>query len=236
MNSSSVLGRIRAASGAPSCGGSKSGEDSTSERRGIRASLPVRRDRYDLHDAGKGFRACGREVMTAKPSAWRLMGVACGPREVDPTVHSAEEWCAWATGLNHERLGPRDRNARHVARAHAASELPERVMMHRRRSTLWLGILLNGCGLLPGSSLAEAPPECGFPPGTEVAFLGKSSLEAVALGEPGDKAEGDIFVTADRVAFARGDLPPARQFCVLAADGSMSGGRVRDTWTPPPPQ
>ena len=28
------------------------------------------------------------------PSTWRLMGVACGPREVDPNIHSAEEWCA----------------------------------------------------------------------------------------------------------------------------------------------
>jgi len=32
------------------------------------------------------------------------MGVACGPREVDPAVHSAEEWCAWARGPNKGRL------------------------------------------------------------------------------------------------------------------------------------
>jgi hypothetical protein len=41
------------------------------------------------------------------------MGVACGPREVDPKVHRAEEWCAWARGPNRERLegrgsGPQD--------------------------------------------------------------------------------------------------------------------------------
>ena len=32
------------------------------------------------------------------------MGVACGPREVDPNIHSAEEWCAWARGPDRERL------------------------------------------------------------------------------------------------------------------------------------
>lgn len=30
--------------------------------------------------------------------------LACGPREVDPKVHSAEEWCAWARGPDKERL------------------------------------------------------------------------------------------------------------------------------------
>ena len=35
--------------------------------------------------------------MAAKPSGWRLMGVACGPR-ANPDIHSAEEWCAWAHG------------------------------------------------------------------------------------------------------------------------------------------
>ena len=39
--------------------------------------------------------------------------VACGPREVDPNIHSAEEWCAWARGPDRERLegrgsGPHD--------------------------------------------------------------------------------------------------------------------------------
>jgi len=40
------------------------------------------------------------------------MGVVC-PREIDPNIHSAEEWCAWARGQNRERLegrgtGPHD--------------------------------------------------------------------------------------------------------------------------------
>jgi len=42
--------------------------------------------------------------MAAKPADWRLMGVACGPREVDPNVHSGEEWCVWARGPNREPL------------------------------------------------------------------------------------------------------------------------------------
>ncbi len=47
----------------------------------------------------------------AKPSDWRLMGV--GPRELDPKIRSAEEWCAWARGPKGERLegrgtGPQD--------------------------------------------------------------------------------------------------------------------------------
>ena len=44
------------------------------------------------------------DAWAATPSDWRLMGVACGPGEVDPKVHSAEEWCAWARGPNKERL------------------------------------------------------------------------------------------------------------------------------------
>ena len=49
----------------------------------------------------------------AKPSDWRLMGVVCGPRELDPTIRSTEEWCAWARRPKGERLegrgtGPKD--------------------------------------------------------------------------------------------------------------------------------
>lgn len=42
--------------------------------------------------------------MAAKPSTWKLMGVVCGPREVDPNIRSTEEWCAWARGPDKERL------------------------------------------------------------------------------------------------------------------------------------
>ena len=43
--------------------------------------------------------------MAAKPADWRLMGVACGPREVDPKVHSADEWCAWTARSGQETAG-----------------------------------------------------------------------------------------------------------------------------------
>ena len=38
------------------------------------------------------------------PADWRLMGVVCGPREVDPNIRRADERCAWARGPNKERV------------------------------------------------------------------------------------------------------------------------------------
>ena len=57
-----------------------------------------RRSRSAYHPtmASTGLTKCSRDASAAKPSDWRLMGVACRPREVDPKVHSADEWCAWA--------------------------------------------------------------------------------------------------------------------------------------------
>jgi hypothetical protein len=40
----------------------------------------------------------------ALPPEWRLMGVALGPREVDPQIASAA-WVAWARGPDGERAG-----------------------------------------------------------------------------------------------------------------------------------
>ena len=69
--------------------------------------------RQNQQVANKGLTECWRDAMAAKPSTWKLMGVACGPREVDPNIHSAGEWCAWARGPAGERLegrgtGPHD--------------------------------------------------------------------------------------------------------------------------------
>jgi hypothetical protein len=63
--------------------------------------------------ASKGLTECWRGAIAAKLSDWRLMGVVCGPREVDPKIRSTEEWCAWARGPKGERLegrgsGPQD--------------------------------------------------------------------------------------------------------------------------------
>jgi hypothetical protein len=35
------------------------------------------------------------EAEASRPHGWELLGVAKGPREVDPRIASAE-WCAWA--------------------------------------------------------------------------------------------------------------------------------------------
>ena len=70
-------------------------------------SSAIERAFYTAAMASKGLTECWRDAMAAKPSTWRLMGVACGPREADPKVHSAEEWCAWARG----RIGSGSRAA-----------------------------------------------------------------------------------------------------------------------------
>ena len=44
----------------------------------------------------------GREA-----SDWRLMGVVCGRRDVDPKINSTEEWCAWARSSDGERIDGR---------------------------------------------------------------------------------------------------------------------------------
>jgi hypothetical protein len=54
--------------------------------------------------ASKSLTDRWRNAAAAEPSDWRLMGVVCGPREVDPAIRSADEWCAWARGPNKERL------------------------------------------------------------------------------------------------------------------------------------
>ena len=79
-------------------------------RHALRSDYGVRQNH---RMASKGLTECWRDAMAAKPSTWKLMGVACGPREVDPNIHSAEEWCAWARGPDRERLegrgtGPQD--------------------------------------------------------------------------------------------------------------------------------
>ena len=60
-----------------------------------------------------GLTECWRDAMAAKPSTWKLMGVACGPRELDPKIRTEGEWCAWARGPKNERAegrgtGPHD--------------------------------------------------------------------------------------------------------------------------------
>ena len=52
--------------------------------------------------ASKGLTECWREAEAAKPSTWKVRGVALGPREADPAIHGAT-WVAWATGPKGQR-------------------------------------------------------------------------------------------------------------------------------------
>ncbi len=53
--------------------------------------------------ASKGLTECWREADAAKPTNSKVMGVARGPREIDPAIRPTSEWCAWARGPDHER-------------------------------------------------------------------------------------------------------------------------------------
>jgi hypothetical protein len=41
------------------------------------------------------------EAEAARPHGWELLGVAKGPREVDPRIAS-DEWCAWARPMTEQ--------------------------------------------------------------------------------------------------------------------------------------
>ena len=51
----------------------------------------------------KGMTQSWIAAMATLPPEWRLMGVVCGPREVDPQIH-CDSWVAWARGPNGERV------------------------------------------------------------------------------------------------------------------------------------
>lgn len=53
--------------------------------------------------ASKGLTEAWRGAEAAKPSNWRIRGVVCGPREVDPQIHGTG-WVAWAVGPDGTRL------------------------------------------------------------------------------------------------------------------------------------
>ena len=49
----------------------------------------------DLRAMPKGLTQSWIAAQATLPPEWRLMGVVCGPREVDPKI-SSESWVAWA--------------------------------------------------------------------------------------------------------------------------------------------
>jgi hypothetical protein len=56
----------------------------------------------------KGMTQSWIAAQATLPPEWHLMGVALGPREVDPQIRS-ESWVAWARGPNGARVDPETR-------------------------------------------------------------------------------------------------------------------------------
>jgi hypothetical protein len=101
---------------------------------------------------------------------------------------------------------------------------------------------LTGCGvLMPGPSPVEAPPVCEFPPETELAFAGVTSLGEARLEWTGPpealNRRGDLYVTAHRISMVAADprAAPRRQFCLIYSQGDISSahGTLPDDWQPP---
>ena len=97
----------------------------------------------------------------------------------------------------------------------------------RRTSLVILALVLGACSALPGTLTGEAPPECRFPEGTELAFAGDTTMGDL-LGDLGPYRDlpGSAYVTAERVDAPGTDLPPnERLFCfVFAPDAPIPSG------------
>ena len=90
---------------------------------------------------------------------------------------------------------------------------------------------LGACGWSP---LGEAPTDCGWPPGTELAFAGETSLSELGLdeGSPGVDIRGMAYVTAERLTFPERGIRPQRWFCFVSAEDPAFTGPVPDNWQP----
>ena len=93
--------------------------------------------------------------------------------------------------------------------------------------TALLGGIVAACGALQQGS--AAPEECRWPPDTELAFAGESSLNALGIGSdiigPG-RDRMWIYVTVDPLDEG------FREFCAVRPDSTL-GGSVPDEWQPP---
>ncbi|HEU4864260.1 MAG TPA: hypothetical protein VFU44_10895 [Candidatus Limnocylindria bacterium] len=71
----------------------------------------------------------------------------------------------------------------------------------------------------PDAMEAEAPPECGFPPGTALEFAGRSTTATLdvqeVVGDPMSDDPADIYITSDK--FDQGDLH-GRLVCAVYVD------------------
>lgn len=109
--------------------------------------------------------------------------------------------------------------------------------MNARRRTLvaLVALVLAGCaaaGPRPAESVpaatrgeslapvdAEAPPECGFEPGTKLIYAGRSTTSLLqvqeVIGDPMSNDPADIYITFDEIDFGDGG---ARQVCAIYVD------------------
>ena len=115
-------------------------------------------------------------------------------------------------------------------------------------SLVILALVLGACSALPETLTGEAPPECRFPEGTDLAFAGDTTLRDL-LNDAGPYRDlpGSAYVTAERVDAPGTDFPPnERLFCfVFAADAPIPSGvpapnevaygMVPIDWQPPAP-
>ena len=107
-------------------------------------------------------------------------------------------------------------------------------MGHIRAATLLALVLASGagCGLLPPQ--AEAPPECGFPDGTALAFAGVATAEELGLQSLNAAVRNWVYVTAAPVVLRPGDAPEARMACRLwTTGGPPEMIPVPPDWVPP---
>ena len=121
----------------------------------------------------------------------------------------------------------------------------------RSRALLALIVMLAGCRALPAgdpSSLAEpaigeAPESCGFPAGTALEYVGRSTTAALdvqeVVGDPMSDDPADIYITRDK--FDQGELSGRLVCAVFVNDPGFveitvhpeDGGRVEPV-TPGP--
>ncbi len=111
--------------------------------------------------------------------------------------------------------------------------------MSWRVSAVALLAFSAGCALLaPEPSLAEAPADCNFPPDTELAFVGESTLAELGLDGSHADRRARFYVTAGQIDFEMltdvGVLPHRRFCAFMEPSGAGFGGPVPDDWQPPP--
>ena len=93
-----------------------------------------------------------------------------------------------------------------------------------------------GCAALnPLPSHGEAPADCLFPPGTELAFAGESTLAELGLDGEHPDLRARFYVTAEAVdQEGLGDgFPQHRRYCALTGGGAGFSGPVPLDWQPP---